>query len=571
MAYLLQMACLVILAEVLLRLIPVASAGFRYAYWRLVLGAALVAPWALRAAPAAVAEEATVPVMFPMATFVEFSEIAPAWSDGGASWLALASWIVGAGAAVRALWVLAGILRLRMRRRTGASIDDALYDEIQHRLGTSAELRSVPALGQPVTFGLRRPVVLLPDTLAASADAIRRAVVTHELVHVQRRDWLWVMAEEALRAAFWFHPAIWWATSRVRLTREEFTDHLAVLATGSRRQYMEALLAFADTARLEPAPAFARRAHLFHRIVLLSKEAAMSSRRIVVSGIALAVMLVTGAWYASEAFPVTTPSMARMTAAAPQSAAGQAVEQTPTPENPIPRRLIAPSIPYPPELSGTGLRAAIELRVVLNASGSVASATRVGVALASGGAQTVIDRRQAIDAFVAAAIDGVRRLQYDQPFSAPLAFYVAVTFTPDADGHISQSEASRGVSATGSGARVGTTARLEETIRIAADAARAGNPYPVRVGGAVGAPTQTRKVAPIYPEVARTARVQGVVILELTINEQGRVTAPRILRSIPLLDQAAIDAVRQWEYTPTLLNGVPVPVIMTVTVAFTLA
>ena len=69
----------------------------------------------------------------------------------------------------------------------------------------------------------------------------------------------------------------------------------------------------------------------------------------------------------------------------------------------------------------------------------------------------------------------------------------------------------------------------------------------------------------------RPPRVQGVVILECTISPQGKVTDVKVLRGIPLLDQAAIDAVKQWVYTPTLLNGVPVPVIMTVTVNFRLS
>jgi protein TonB len=64
--------------------------------------------------------------------------------------------------------------------------------------------------------------------------------------------------------------------------------------------------------------------------------------------------------------------------------------------------------------------------------------------------------------------------------------------------------------------------------------------------------------------------VEGIVIIEATIGADGQVINARILRSVPLLDQAAIDAVRQWQFTPTLLNGVPVPVIMTVTVNFTL-
>ena len=83
-------------------------------------------------------------------------------------------------------------------------------------------------------------------------------------------------------------------------------------------------------------------------------------------------------------------------------------------------------------------------------------------------------------------------------------------------------------------------------------------------------PTKTKHVAPVYPPLAQSAAVQGVVILEVIIASDGKVQDARVLRSIPLLDQAAIDAVRQWEFTPTLLNGSPVPLFMTVTVQFTL-
>jgi periplasmic protein TonB len=92
----------------------------------------------------------------------------------------------------------------------------------------------------------------------------------------------------------------------------------------------------------------------------------------------------------------------------------------------------------------------------------------------------------------------------------------------------------------------------------------------VRVGGQIKAPAKIRNVHPIYPQIAQSARVQGIVIIEATIDRGGKVTETRVIRSVPLLDQAALDAVRQWEYEPTLLNGVAVPVIMTVTVNFTL-
>jgi len=93
----------------------------------------------------------------------------------------------------------------------------------------------------------------------------------------------------------------------------------------------------------------------------------------------------------------------------------------------------------------------------------------------------------------------------------------------------------------------------------------------VRVGGQIKEPKKLKTVNPAYPDIAKQARVQGVVILEATISPQGKVTDIKVLRGIPLLDQAAQDAVRQWVYTPTLLNGVPVPVIMTVTVNFKLS
>jgi protein TonB len=93
---------------------------------------------------------------------------------------------------------------------------------------------------------------------------------------------------------------------------------------------------------------------------------------------------------------------------------------------------------------------------------------------------------------------------------------------------------------------------------------------PLRVGGQIKPPAKVRNVAPSYPGLARQSRIQGVVILEAVIDPSGSVEEVRVLRGIPLLNDAAVDAVRQWLYTPTLLNGVPVPVVMTVTVNFRL-
>ena len=84
-------------------------------------------------------------------------------------------------------------------------------------------------------------------------------------------------------------------------------------------------------------------------------------------------------------------------------------------------------------------------------------------------------------------------------------------------------------------------------------------------------PALVSHVMPVYPQIAQTAKVSGIVIIEATVGVDGRITNARVLRSVPLLDQAALEAVRQWEYLPTTLNGVPVPVIMSVTVTFKLS
>jgi TonB family protein len=92
---------------------------------------------------------------------------------------------------------------------------------------------------------------------------------------------------------------------------------------------------------------------------------------------------------------------------------------------------------------------------------------------------------------------------------------------------------------------------------------------PVRVGGRIRTPTKVKDVPPVYPEVARSARVQGRVLIEAIVGPTGKVEEAKVIRSIPLLDQAALDAVRQWEYAPTVVRGVPTPVVITVAINFT--
>ena len=106
-----------------------------------------------------------------------------------------------------------------------------------------------------MTFGGLRPLILVPTALASVPAAQQFAMVTHELHHVARRDWLVVIAEECVRAAAWFHPAVWFAIAEVQLAREEVVDRCTVASTGSRQDYLEALVTVAAGSRaMSPHP-----------------------------------------------------------------------------------------------------------------------------------------------------------------------------------------------------------------------------------------------------------------------------------------------------------------------------
>jgi protein TonB len=302
-------------------------------------------------------------------------------------------------------------------------------------------------------------------------------------------------------------------------------------------------------------------------MVLISKETVMSSRRILVSVATMTAIIAAGAWSAVSVFPLTEIVLAQgragaqapLAAVAGQSQAGPAERQAKpiTPENPIPRRTFAVT-PQNPSVETSGM-VIVSVRVVVDRQGRVAEARSTGVGARGGrgaGPQPVAPPSEA---FLKAAIDAVKQWQYDPPADGPIAFDVTFAFMPGAEPRMML----HGTPAV-FGAPTGVIPPTPPPPPPPGWPANA-----VRVGGNLKQPLKTKHVAPIYPPIAQSANVQGVVILEVVIGVDGKVQDARVLRSIPLLDQAAVDAVRQWEFTPTLLNGTPVPVIMTVTVQFT--
>ena len=742
LAFSVQIALVGLGIAMLLKLVKL-PAGIRYTGLRFALVASLVAPWLLRT-PEVQAPAPSTPAAF-QTTFPTAGDAAAASAGATAGaatesgpavpWVQLGFGALLIGIVARVVWLGIGVLRLFRLEREGVVVDAPEYSELQQQLGTRATIAQVATLPQPATFGVRRPVVLLPDTLAVASSSLRRAVVAHELFHVRRRDWLSVLAEEAVRTALWFHPAILWMTSQIQLAREEIVDELTVQATGDRRTYVEALMAFADTPGLGPAPAFARRRQLFHRILNVSKEKAMSRPRILSSAAVLLATVAGASWYASTLFPIVTAAKADAQASSPSLSAnrasaqngsrivrsgnvvlragestlrasnvellldqsgGQVASVVPvTPENPIPRRTRGVTPARPAQFSSASV--IVRSRVTLDRNGAVTAVVPDGCG--------VVDGRGTDSAVCAAFSDAVstaiRQWRYDRPVQGPIQFFVTITFRPGGEPTVTQS--GEGNSAvlrqTQDGSRLAETDRgnadyqravasfqadlarmsdmfreLEraqrlgergllaqsslqdamarsraELARVEAqlqnmrltgdDRARAEAQYraaleqyqaaeqqfravdapqlqadrrvleenyrankerllqaeeqlraiqrqldqanpstdeqmralkspsgrtPIRVSDVPGmkAPTIRKNVKPEHPLAAVKARVEGTVVLEALVDEQGRVADVRVTKSIPLLDQAAMDAARQWEFTPTLMNGEPVPVLV---------
>ncbi|MGH9162708.1 MAG: energy transducer TonB [Vicinamibacteraceae bacterium] len=208
------------------------------------------------------------------------------------------------------------------------------------------------------------------------------------------------------------------------------------------------------------------------------------------------------------------------------------------------------------ELTAAGGQGRATIHLVVGESGEVIETRYVPPAPGRAG-----ESRPPLDAYGAWAAELGRLWRFEPPTVAPYSFILDLS-------HIVHD------TATTYEWKLRKTGRLVHTAQpppAAVAGSQAGNAKVVRVGEGMVPPKRIQHVDPVYPPDAQANRVQGTVVVEATIGTDGSVTDARILKSIPALDQAALDAVLQWKYTPTLLNGEPVVVVMTVTVNFTLA
>jgi len=441
-----QVLIVVAAAELGMRLVRPTSARFRLACWRLVIAVCLLLPLVPVRSSVALADATASSAARTDIAAIAVSPLPTAFSLPAALAPRLLPWLLIGGAIARAAWLSLGFARLRQLRATSRAANSHIntrdtanklaidIDSLKHALAPRADLRWHDEVTQPMTFGLRRPIVILPPRLADLPPDAQRAVVCHELLHVARHDWAWMLAEEALRTACWWHPAIWWALAHIELHREQAIDADVIAFTTARRPYMHALLAFADPTHATEAGAmttaptvlFIRRRHLAARLAHLAQEVPVSKPQLTSTVTTLALIIAAASWTSIAALPLLTGS--------------------------------------------------------------------------------------------------------SQPARQP---------TPQ-------------------------TAPSAAAMPVASD------DKPIRGGDSTMKPRVIHEVKPEYTQEAFAAKTQGEVEVEVRIAKNGSVADARIVKSTPLLDKPALDALRQWKFEPPIFKGKSVEVLCTILVRFTL-
>lgn len=428
-----------------------------------------------------------------------------------------------AGVAVGLGLLLTGLVRLVRLTRNAQPLVDGHW----HRV--AAEIAARDGVGRPIalritrtadvlaTWGVFTPRVLLPAQAPTWSEERARVALCHEVAHIRRGDWPVQMAAHLLRTVFWFNPLLWMLCARLRREGEQACDD-AVLASGvPPALYASHLVAIARDCRRPvgwvPAMSIARPSTLEGRITAMlntTLDREKPTRRVM----ALATILLAAVGLAAAA------TGASLQEAGPRSLTG----------------------------------------AVYDTTGSVMP----GVAV------TLSDERQAT---ASTTTDASGRFEFPAVGSGQYMLEIEVLgfktlrneFTLSAAGDWDRSITMQ-------------VGELEERISVRAKRpAQAARPVPstggpVRIGGNIKVPRKLQDVRPEYPAAMREAGLEGLVPMEALIDIDGRVASVRVLSAQvhPEFARAAEDAVRQWVFSPTLLNGLAVEVQMIVTVQFKL-
>ncbi len=452
-------------------------------------------------------------------TVASVGDPAPAAPGVALTRVALTVW--SGGVLVGAVMLLTGLARLRAvaRRatppaeewtRAGAAIATTLG------LRRRVTIRRTDSPDLLATFGLFRPRVLLPVQADGWTQNRIRVVLRHELAHIQRGDWVVQIGADLLRIVFWFNPLFWAGCAWLRRDSERACDDIVLEAGVPPQDYAAHLLELARICR--SAPAWAAATPMARPSTLERRFAAMLNPRIDRRPVSTRRLAAAAALFATAALP----------------AAALHARQT----SPLP-------------LSGA----------VYDATGAVLPE-------------------------VVLVVEDSERHRWQAETGASGRF----EFPPLAPGHYSlqatlagfrplrhefdlrgERDWDRAITLQVGDVRESINVRQSRTAAAAPNGV-GGTGAPVRIGGNIRTPRKILDVHPVYPQSMRDAGREGTVPVEATIGIDGAVHSVRVLSASihPDFAVAAVDAVRQWRFDPTLLNGKPVEVTMIVSVAFSL-
>ena len=430
------------------------------------------------------------------------------------------------------------------------------------------------AINLPATVGTRHPAILLPENILETADSSElAAAISHELVHVRRRDYLLNLFTEILMVPIWFHPAAAYIKRRIGHTRELASDELAAAGHESHASYALALVSI--TRRLGTPSSLSRRIpryslglletdNLEERIMKLTHGTSPMSKRLVRLSIGLALTLLATPCLAATLFSLV-PNLQQSSTQTSKPGTNEVNDRSiaGVVEDPsgarVPNALV--TLTYLGKPSGQGFEVEHKLgeaerfrkKVAANGNGeyTFTGLPEKGVYLLEA------DSPGFTHGFVQAVVDTtVQQAEVKAKGYAYLAKQSSLgitldlaDLTPLAEAVVVKAKAPQGIS---------TTREVSAPKRI-------------RLGGLVQQAKLTYAPQPDYPEAARAKGIEGEVVLEVVISLEGVPYSFELLNSSdPALGDAALKAVRQWRYKPTLLNGAPVEVVTDITVRFEL-
>lgn len=371
-------------------------------------------------------------------------------------------------------------------------------------LAHAVRLVSSPSMATPATAGILHPIIIIPAATALTVHELE-TILTHECAHIGRRDNLLGLIESVAGCALWFHPLVWIARRILDAAREEACDAI-VLASGDSGTYINALRKVCEAV---VGPRVAAVSCIVSNTIHERMEAIMTlgTRRLLSHRAVIAVVL------------------ALLTATTLGIGVARALPRTRT----------------------------------------ASDSPRVDVTLSrdAGGIylfEIAVRDRATDDLITSASLKAHAEEPATMDASNPEVHIRAIAHQ---DGTADVETRFMG------GSPIVTKIEMKSAATSGSKSDSISGDSPLRVGGDVKPPVVINRVEPVYPDQAKKSRISGIVIVEVIVDHTGVVKDARILKPLPYgLDQAALDAVKQWTFRPASLNGNAVDAFFNLTINF---